>query len=52
MTEADLVAARAEERKKTKYPHPDSCYVFGLIAIQTAGVIGAESMAVLHEIGH
>ena len=52
MFEAGAVAARAEEKKKLKYSILDSCYSFTPIAIETSGVIGAESMTVLHEIGH
>ena len=50
-TEAGMVAARAEENKKIKYSNLDSCYIIAPIAIETSGVVGAESMALLREIG-
>ena len=51
-TEADMVAARAEENKKIKYLNLDTCYIFASIAIEASGVVGAETMALLCEIGH
>ena len=51
-TEAGIVAARAEGNKKIKYSNLHSCYTFAPIAIETFGVVGTESMALLREIGH
>ena len=49
-TEAGMVAARAEENK-IKYSNLDSCYIFAPIAVETSGLVGVESMALLREIG-
>ena len=45
-----MVAARVKENMKIKYSNLDSYYIFAMIAFETSGIVGAESMALLREI--
>ena len=48
--EAGAVAARAEERKRTKYSYLDSCHSFTPIAIETSGAFGPQTKLFLREL--
>ena len=50
-SEAGLVAAQAEEKKRSKYLHLASDHSFTPVAIETSGVIGPQSLVFLHELG-
>ena len=47
-----MVAAQAEERKRTKYCHLAMNHIFTPVAIETSGVFGPESRKFIHELGH
>ena len=49
---AGMVARRAEERKKALYDEMVSTHVFILIAIETSGAFGDDTLAFLKEVGY
>ena len=50
-SEAGLVAAQAEERKRSKYLHLSPVHLFLPVAIETSGVVGPQSKMFLKELG-
>ena len=50
--EAGAVAAMAEERKVAKYAHLTPSHLFSPIAVETTGVFGPRTKALLKELGH
>ena len=51
-TEAGMVTAQAEERKRTKYCHLAMYHIFTPVAIEICGVVSLESRKFIHELGH
>ena len=48
---AGAVAALAEERKEAKYTSLNSVHTFTLVAIETSGIFGPESLHFIWELG-
>ena len=49
--EVGSTAAHAEKEKIKKYSHLGRCYLFQLVAFETLGTIGPESMPFLKDLG-
>ena len=51
ISEAGAVASLAEQRKRAKYINLGLCHLFQLVAIETTGAIGPQSLEFLKELG-
>ena len=51
ISEPGAVAAMAESKKATKYPHLSISHIFTLVVVESSGAFGPRSLSFIHALG-